>query len=165
MPDRVDAQGRPSTSVGRPTLTHIALHVRDIDASVAFYRRFCQVDIVHERTAGEGARVVWLAEPGREHEFIFVLLSGGHGRTPPEDEYGHLGFACASRADVDAIAADARAAGCLIWEPRQEPYPVGYYCGLKDPDGNFVEFSWGQPLGPGALDAATERRSDADRKS
>ena len=36
------------------------------------------------------------------------------------------------------------------WAPRQEPYPVGYYCGLKDPDGNFVEFSYGQPLGPGA---------------
>jgi hypothetical protein len=27
---------------------------------------------------------------------------------------------------------------------------VGYYCGLRDPDGNSVEFSYGQPLGPGA---------------
>ncbi len=51
---------------------------------------------------------------------------------------------------VDAIAERARAAGILEWEPRQEPYPVGYYCGLRDPDGNFVEFSYGQPLGPGA---------------
>ncbi|MCX4198148.1 sugar phosphate nucleotidyltransferase [Methylobacterium organophilum] len=33
-----------------------------------------------------------------------------------------------------------------------EPYPVGYYCGVRDPAGNYVEFSYGQPLGPGAED-------------
>ncbi len=135
-----------------PTLTHVALHVRDIAASIQFYRRFCALAVVHERSAGHGQSVVWLAEEGREQELIFVLLSGGHGKDPPDDEYGHLGFACASRADVDRVAAEARAAGCLVWEPREEPYPVGYYCGLKDPDGNFVEFSFGQPLGPGAPD-------------
>jgi hypothetical protein len=27
---------------------------------------------------------------------------------------------------------------------------VGYCCGVRDPDGRFVEFSHGQPLGPGA---------------
>ena len=47
-----------------------------------FYRRFCELAVVHERSAGEGASVVWLAESGREHEFIFVLLSGGRGRDP-----------------------------------------------------------------------------------
>lgn len=141
-----------SASLVAPTLTHVALHVRDIGATIHFYRRFCALAVVHERSAGDGASVVWLAEEGREREFIFVLLSGGHGKTPAEDEYGHLGFACASRDDVDRIAAQARVEGCLVWEPRQEPYPVGYYCGLKDPDGNFVEFSYGQPLGPGAVE-------------
>ena len=48
------------------------------------------------------------------------------------------------------IADKATATACLAWPPRDEPYPVGYYCGLRDPDGNFVEFSYGQPLGPGA---------------
>ena len=54
---------------------------------------------------------------------------------------------------MDAIAEKARDAGCLLWPPREEPYPVGYYCGLMDPDGNAVEFSYGQPLGPGAVGA------------
>ncbi|MDO8695654.1 MAG: VOC family protein, partial [Pseudomonas sp.] len=36
------------------------------------------------------------------------------------------------------------------WPPRDEPYPVGYYCGVRDPAGNYVEFSYGQPLGPGS---------------
>jgi catechol 2,3-dioxygenase-like lactoylglutathione lyase family enzyme len=143
---------RPPSARPAPTLTHVALHVRDIDASIRFYRRFCGLGIVHERAAGAGERVVWLAEAGREAALIFVLLSGGRGREPAADDYGHLGFACADRGEVDRIAAEARAEGRLVWEPRDEPYPVGYCCGLKDPDGNFVEFSYGQPLGPGASD-------------
>jgi len=129
--------------------THIALHVRDLDACVAFYRRFCGLGIVHRRDDG-GTQVVWLAQPGRETEFIFVLIPGGPGRDQAETDYSHFGFALDSRAAVDAVAEQARAAGCLAWPPREEPYPVGYYCGLRDPDGNFVEFSYGQPLGPGA---------------
>jgi catechol 2,3-dioxygenase-like lactoylglutathione lyase family enzyme len=132
-----------------PALTHIALHVRDLDACVAFYRAFCAMALVHERS-DDGRRVVWLAEPGREREFIIVLIPGGPGRDQNEHDYSHLGFALGSRAAVDALAARAAEAGCLIWPPRQEPYPVGYYCGVRDPDGNFVEFSYGQPLGPGA---------------
>ena len=38
----------------------------------------------------------------------------------------------------------------LVWMAAwDEPFPVGYYCGLRDPNGNYVEFSYGQPLGPG----------------
>jgi catechol 2,3-dioxygenase-like lactoylglutathione lyase family enzyme len=142
----------------QPTLTHVALHVQDLATTVDFYRRFCGLTVVHQRAAGDDASVVWLAEPGREKTFIFALLSGGRGKAPDADDYSHLGFACASRADVDRIAAAARAEGCLVWEPREEPYPVGYYCGLKDPDGMFVEFSFGQPLGPGAADGAASDR-------
>jgi len=135
----------------RPTMTHLAMHVRDLDASIAFYRDFCGMQIVHERTSGD-FRVVWLAEPGREREFIFVLLPGGPGRDQDRGDFSHLGFAVDSREAVDAVAEQARTAGRLLWEPREEPYPVGYYCGVVDPDGYFVEFSHGQPLGPGAPD-------------
>lgn len=133
----------------RPTLTHLALHVPDLDACIAFYEQFCAMHVFHER-AGKGSRIVWMAEPGKEREFIFVIMPGGQNRELPDNDYSHFGFALQSRDDVDAIAARARQAGCLIWEPRDEPYPVGYYCGVRDPAGNYVEFSYGQPLGPGA---------------
>lgn len=135
----------------RPALTHIALHVPDLDACIDFYARFCGMHVFHER-AGKGSRIVWMAEPGREREFIFVIMPGGADRNLSATDYSHLGFAMGSREEVDVIAARARDAGCLIWEPRDEPYPVGYYCGLRDPAGNYVEFSYGQPLGPGAED-------------
>ena len=131
------------------SLTHLALHVRDLAAMQSFYRDFCGLRVVHERQDGD-VRVVWLAEPGRERDFIIVLIPGGPGRDQAEGDYSHFGFALESRDAVDRLAERARAAGCLAWPPREEPYPVGYYCGLRDPDGNFVEFSYGQPLGPGA---------------
>ena len=137
-----------------PSMTHVALHVRDLDACLAFYREFCSMREVHLRVDTEtGKRIVWLAESGREREFIFVLLPGGPGRDQTDGDFSHFGFALDSPEAVDAIAEKARAIGCLVWEPRQEPYPVGYFCGVRDPDGNFVEFSYGQPLGPGATEA------------
>ena len=129
--------------------THLAMHVQDLEACVDFYQTYAQMRLTHDRI-NEGKRVVWLAEPGKEKEFIVVLIPGGPGRDQISTDYSHLGFALDSKAAVDAIANQARSDGILEWEPRQEPYPVGYYCGIRDPDGNFVEFSFGQPLGPSA---------------
>ncbi len=134
-----------------PRLTHIALHVRDLDACIDFYRSYCGMEICHRRDSAH-KRIVWMAEPGRERDFIFVLMSGGNDLSLAENDYRHFGFAVETRGDVDRLAAQAQQAGCLLWPPREEPYPVGYYCGVKDPNGNSVEFSYGQPLGPGAIE-------------
>ena len=130
----------------KPSLTHLALHVRDLDACIEFYQSYCEMQVVHQRTNHDN-QVVWLAEEGRENDFILVVLPGGPGRDQAEKDFSHLGFALESRKSVDAIAERAREEGILVWEPTEEPYPVGYYCGVHDPDGNFVEFSYGQPLG------------------
>jgi len=132
-----------------PALTHLALHVRDIEACITFYQDYCDLTLVHERAAGTG-RVAWLAAAGEELRFVLVLLSGGRGRDQDERDFSHLGFAVDAAENVDALAARAESDGRLLWAARQEPFPVGYYCGVRDPDGNFVEFSYGQPLGPGA---------------
>lgn len=141
--------------IDTPRITHIALHVADLDACVAFYQRFCGMDIVHTREVGQ-QRILWLAEPGRDTDFIFVMMSGGDNLLLGERDYRHFGFALGSRAAVDAIAEAGEREGCLVWRPRDEPFPVGYYCGLRDPNGNYVEFSYGQPLGPGAPPLAAD---------
>lgn len=131
------------------SLTHLALHVPDLDACISFYEDFCGMRVICERP-GKGSRVVWMAEPGKEHSFIFVIMPGGQPRHLTADDYSHFGFALDSREAVDAIAARAQAVGCLIWPPKQGDVYTGYYCGLLDPAGNALEFSHGQPLGPGA---------------
>lgn len=133
----------------QPTLTHLALHVPDVEACVRFYERHCGLRVTHERPATDPRRrIVWMAEPGKEATFVFVLLPGGVHQGTKRGELTHLGFAVASREEVDAAAARGAEDDCLVWPPRQEPAPVGYYCGLVDPAGNLVEFSYGQPLGP-----------------
>lgn len=134
-----------------PRITHIALHVADIDACINFYNKFCSMEIVRQRVAGN-QRIVWMAEVGRGEDFVFVIMEGGDNFELPDQDYRHFGFAMDSKAAVDAIADQASAEGCLIWPSRQEAFPVGYYCGVRDPNGNYVEFSYGQPLGPGAAD-------------
>ncbi|MCZ6873952.1 MAG: VOC family protein, partial [bacterium] len=107
-----------------PVLTHLAMHVQDLDACIAFYEDFCGMRVVHERSDA-GNRVVWLAEPYREQDFIFAMVPGGARQEQAPTDYSHVGFALETRAAVDAIADKGRAAGCLVWEPRTEPYPVG----------------------------------------
>lgn len=132
--------------------THCAMHVADLDESIAFYERYCGMSIVKEH--GEGSsRVVWLASPGAEKTFVLVLLGGGPKRDQGADDMTHYGFGVASREDIDKIAAKAKDDGLLHWAPRDYAPPTGYLCGVKDPTGYIIEFSYGQPLGPHAKDS------------
>jgi catechol 2,3-dioxygenase-like lactoylglutathione lyase family enzyme len=134
----------------KPVLTHLALHVADLEKTVAFYGNYCGMKAVHSRGNDSDGHVVWLAESGREKDLVFVLIEGGRRESQASDDYSHIGFALESREAVDAVASRAREEGILVWEPKQLDYPVGYFCAVEDPDGNYVEFSYGQPLGPGA---------------
>lgn len=131
----------------KPAFTHCALHVRDLDESIGFYRDYCGLEIVKEHGEGD-SRVVWLASPGEKENFVLVLLGGGPERSQDKDDMTHYGFGVATREDIDKIAERARKDGILHWEPRDYAPPTGYLCGVRDPSGYIVEFSHGQPLGP-----------------
>jgi catechol 2,3-dioxygenase-like lactoylglutathione lyase family enzyme len=131
----------------RPALTHVALGVRDLDRTIAFYRRHVGLHVVHERVDG-GMRVVWLAERESDVDFVIVLLPVPVEPKRQPGTLQHLGFAVASRDEVDSAAAAARAEGLLRIEPTYAGPIVGYFCIVEDPDGNHVEFSYGQPIDP-----------------
>ena len=133
----------------RPTCTHIAIFARDIDRAVEFYRRYADLKEVHRRVDG-GVSVVWLAERGREAEFVIVLIEADHAEPVNPAPLAHIGYSVGSRAEVDRVAQEARKDGILNEDPRDAGPIVGYYCIVRDPDGNLVEFSHGQSLGPQA---------------
>lgn len=137
-----------SSSV-RTIFTHCALHVRDIEASTAFYRKYCGFEVLLRHGEG-GQPVAWIGPPDNPRRFVFVLVEGGAGQTRQPGDMTHYGFAVSKRGDIDRIADLARSEGRLYWEPQELPPPVGYLCAVEDPDGYIVEFSYGQPLGPGA---------------
>lgn len=133
----------------KPTCTHVALFCRDIETSVRFYTRHVGLHEVHRRRE-DGMTVVWMSEEGRQHSFVIVMLGmaapGAHGA----GAVAHLGYAVGSREEVDAAAKKARVAGFDVQDPLWAGPVVGYYCMVKDPDGNWVEFSFGQALGAAA---------------
>ena len=120
-------------------LTHVALPVRDLDASIDFYARYAQMQVVHRR---EG--VVWLSD--RTRPFVIVLMQGGEVAHPLRPA-AHLGVACASRAEVDRLCALARGEKRLVGGPEDYGPPVGYWAFLSDPDGHTLEISHGQDVG------------------
>jgi len=128
-----------------PEFTHCALHVRDLDESIAFYESYCGLRIVKEHGKAK-ERTVWMAH-AEEGAFVLVLLGGGGERAQDTGDMTHYGFAVASRAEVERVAERGRREGRLFWELQEFPPPTGYLCAVRDPSGYIIEFSYGQPLG------------------
>jgi len=135
--------------------THVALLVGDLDASLAFYRTYARMEIVHERRDG-GTRVAWVSD--RTRPFVIVLIELPRWIPRPVLRLAnavlrrvllveHLGVGCGSRAEVDRLAAVARAEGRLRMGPRDYGPPVGYWAFISDPDGHTLEVSHGQEVG------------------
>jgi catechol 2,3-dioxygenase-like lactoylglutathione lyase family enzyme len=125
-------------------LTHIALPVTNVDASVSFYARYAAMRVVHRRVdASDGRQVVWLSDGTRP--FVIVLIQSDRVASPLLP-IAHLGVGCAARADVDRLAAEAHAEGRSVWGPTDSPPPVGYWALISDPDGHTLELSHGQEV-------------------
>jgi lactoylglutathione lyase len=137
--------------------THLALHVRNLQASIAFYERFTNLRVIdrHSDASSTGMEVVWLSDrpASDESAFMLVLQEGTPHSIPgakPQSPLGpisHFGFALPSREAVDAVATEGENARLLQFGPTfLNPY-AGYLCIIRDPDGHNVEFSHGQALG------------------
>jgi lactoylglutathione lyase len=143
-------------------LTHIALPVRSLAATLAFYAKYTDLAVIQEREDPDtGLRTAWLAnERDRTSDgaarFVIVLIEG---KLPTkitgdiQEKYGfltsisHLGLSLDTREEVDRIAELAREEGCLLLGPMYRNEVVGYICIVTDPDGNNLEFSVEQVLG------------------
>jgi catechol 2,3-dioxygenase-like lactoylglutathione lyase family enzyme len=145
------SQSNHSVRPTRATWTHIALAVKDIDASIAWYESFTHLRLLSrgEDTDGKNA---WLGDPEQaDSPFVLVLAQFFEGHDPfapaahsPMGPFAHIGIEAVSKDAVDEIATKAKASGSLAFGPLLMPKQIGYICLIKDPDGNTVEFSYDQ---------------------
>lgn len=136
-----------ATALTKARWTHVALPTGDLDKAIEFYTALTPLVVV-ERFADDAGESAWLSNDKQvETPFVLVLVSFNTDKgaqlgllTP----FAHIGIEVPERGAVDSLADRAREMGCLHWEPRDMPDPVGYICALKDPDGNVIEISHNQ---------------------
>jgi len=111
-------------------LHYVALAVPDLAAERAFFGETWGLV-----ETGEADGKVYFAAEGSPHPFVIRLRQDGERKTDL------IGFSAASRADVDALFDQAKAAGCkIIAEPGPAEGPAGgYACRFFDPDGRAIE--------------------------
>lgn len=134
-------------------LTHVALPVADLDASLDFYRRFADMEVVHRRRDDEtGDQVVWISD--RTRPFVVVLIEYRPATVAAHDRqagfltgFSHLGVGCETRQQVNRRCEVARGEGRTVLGPLDSGAPVGYWAFITDPDGNNLELSHGQEVG------------------
>jgi catechol 2,3-dioxygenase-like lactoylglutathione lyase family enzyme len=119
-------------------LTHVALPVRSLAASEAFYGKYAGMQTVHERPG-----VLWVSD--RTRPFALVLIETA-GEIKPLLPMAHLGVGVRSREDVDRLCRLAREERCLAREPEDSGPPVGYWALIRDPDGHTLEVAFGQEV-------------------
>ncbi|MEO3761458.1 VOC family protein [Mycobacterium sp. B14F4] len=123
-----------------PALNHVAVTVRDLDVSGPWYRSLIGTDPALDEHTDAGFRhIVWQFENGT----LFGIHQ--HDRPVPDEEFtefrsglDHVGFGCASRAELEDWAKRLDGLGIAHGGIVDAPYGSGL--SFRDPDGIALEF-------------------------
>ncbi|MGI8810815.1 MAG: VOC family protein [Acidimicrobiales bacterium] len=126
-------------------LTHLGLPVTDLAKSIAFYEKWAGMKVQEKPKDPVGIQGARMAQKGGS--FVISLLEMPVQMALPMPGVMHMGLECKSKAQVDKIASDAKKAGILISGPADSGPDLGYQTYISDPDGNNLEFSFGQKVG------------------
>jgi glyoxylase I family protein len=123
-----------------PPLGHVAVTVHSCDKSKPWYEALFGAPPVLDEDTGPWRHVVW-ALPGGS----LVGIHEHPGKTSDGDAFDehrigldHVGFHCASRADLDDWAKRLDELGYAHGEIQDASYGSGL--SFRDPDGNALEF-------------------------
>ncbi len=114
-------------------LNHIHLHVRDLARSVAFYSRVFTLEVLQR-----DEERVFLRTPGCRDTVTLHQCRSDADLPGRSGGIAHFGFRLADRSELDAVIANAIAAGGQVVE-RGEHHPGRPYAYLRDPDGYLIE--------------------------
>jgi catechol 2,3-dioxygenase-like lactoylglutathione lyase family enzyme len=142
-----------------PRLDHAAFRVADLDRSVAFYERVLPARLISRAQRADRWRTeIATLRPVGDDGFTLVLLMprrvrwllrAFHALVPRQTRsHEHLGFAVASREELDERVRAAAAAGARVENrlTRLEDRDAWLF-EVLDPDGNAVEWICGNVHG------------------
>jgi uncharacterized protein len=131
----------------KPRITVITIGVDDLEASLRFYREglgFPTEGIVGKQF--EYGAVVFIQLQPELRLALWPRKSIAHDTGlavgPASSTEMTLGHNVASKAEVDTLMDQARAAGAAIVKPAQDTFWGGYSGYFQDPDGHLWEVAW-----------------------
>lgn len=136
-----------------PHITVITLAVDNLERAVAFYRDGLgfHTDGIIGQEFTHGA-VAFFDLQGGLRLAVWPRASLAHdsglAASVPGAPAFSLGHNVASRAEVDAVMAQAVAAGARIVKPAQDAFWGGYAGYFQDPDGHLWEIVWNPQWNP-----------------
>jgi catechol 2,3-dioxygenase len=116
-------------------LGHVSLYVRDLEASIRFYRNLLGL---RETARGKGGRIAFLTA-GAHHHDVSLEQAREDGPPPVKGAPGlyHIAFRVGSSlADLDAARQAVRLHGLEPFGEQAGAHPA--FC-VKDPDGHTIE--------------------------
>jgi catechol 2,3-dioxygenase-like lactoylglutathione lyase family enzyme len=114
-------------------LTHIAMAVKDLDQTLAFYQKVFEVEVMYYKDDFLQVRT-----PGANDIIVFEKKKADYGQT---GGIAHFGFGLRSAKDIHEMANRIKTAGGTITD-QGEFVPGEPYIFFKDPDGYEVEICY-----------------------
>ena len=138
-----------------PRCDHAVFRVADLDSTIEFYTRLLPATLVSRKQHADRWRTeIATLRPEGQDDFVLVflmarrvrwLLWAFHTFVPRQMRSSeHLGFACATKAELEERARLVRELGARVENPLQElEGRGGWLLEVLDPDGNAVEWTHG----------------------
>ena len=114
-------------------LTHIAIAVKDLDQTLAFYQKVFEVKVMYHKDD-----FLQVTTPGANDIIVFEKKKADYGKT---GGIAHFGFRLRDAKDIDEMAKRIKSAGGTIID-KGEFVPGEPYIFFKDPDGYEVEICY-----------------------
>jgi predicted enzyme related to lactoylglutathione lyase len=111
-------------------LTHIAIAVKDLDCTLAFYQKVFDVEVMYHQD-----NFLQVTTPGANDIIVFEKKKVAYGKT---GGIAHFGFRLRNAKDINKMAERIVSAGGEIIE-KGEFVPGEPYVFFKDPDGYEIE--------------------------
>ncbi len=114
-------------------LTHIAIAVKDLGQTLAFYQKVFEVNVMYHKDD-----FLQVTTPGANDIIVFEKKKADYGKT---GGIAHFGFRLRDAKDIDDMARRIKSAGGTIID-KGEFVPGEPYIFFKDPDGYEVEICY-----------------------
>jgi len=126
-----------------PEWHHVLFKVKDADLSIRFYSDYLGMGAVQDQRDGEGNRWVWLRFSENPYAPLFVLVEDTHLKTTKAvSSLQSFCFRLPDLKPVEEVSAKAKKDDCLVEAAQYGGHMRGYFCVIKDPDGNLLELSY-----------------------